>query len=169
MSKFILTLSWLILFYSCKNDQKKEIREFENKKINRTERIDKKYSDKNGFINMAEITAREFLTELKVEKNNGNDLNILSTIGQTRKDWLTITDVEYLISQIESKAKAKCINRVISSFIPNSENMTIGNQAISILDAYRLKEPYPNRLYICEIYGLKKRNEIREWWALKKQ
>lgn len=57
---------------------------------------------------------------------------------------------------------------MISSFIPDSKNMTIGNQAISIIEAYRKNEPFPNEIYICEIYDEKKIDEILEWWKQKK-
>ena len=56
---------------------------------------------------------------------------------------------------------------MISSFIPDSKNMTIGNQVISIIEAYRKKEPYPNGIYICEIYDKEKVTEILEWWKQK--
>ena len=46
--------------------------------------------------------------------------------------------------KLTEEEKAKCVNRSISSFIPDSKNMTIGNQAISIIESYRQNEPFPN-------------------------
>ncbi len=160
-STFILIL--VLLLVSCKENSKEH-----NVIINDLEIAEKeyqKYTEENGWIRMSEITLKEFITELKIENNNG--LNILSTIGQTDKNWITNSDLKFLISQIESKEKAKCVNRVISSFIPDSKNMTIGNQVISIIEAYRKNEPYPNEIYICEIYDTEKIKEILEWWKEK--
>ena len=127
------------------------------------------YTQKNGFLTMSDINVNQLLTKLEVKNEQKNELNILTTIGQTESDWLTDNDLEYLISKIQSDQPAKCINRMISSFIPDSKNMTIGNQVISIIEAYRKKEPYPNELYICEVFDKNKVREILEWWKEKKR
>jgi len=120
--------------------------------------------DSNGFLKISEINVRELLSALVLENGQKADLNIITTIGQTKTGWLDRKDLEFLVSKIESKQKAKCINRVISSFLPDSKNMTIGNQAISILETFRNNQPYPNELYVCETYGQEKIVEIKKWW-----
>ncbi|WP_308993439.1 hypothetical protein QLS71_011710 [Mariniflexile litorale] len=163
MNKSIFILILVLLLVSCKENSKEHnaiINDFEI-----AENEYQKYTQENGWIRMSEITVKEFITELKF--GNDNELNILSTIGQTDKNWITNSDLKFLISQIESKEKAKCVNRVISSFIPDPKNMTIGDQVISIIEAYRKNEPYPNELYICESYDKEKVNEILEWWKQK--
>jgi len=167
MNKSISILILAILFVSCQNKSNTKNQKLKLENLEVKEKEHQKYTDKNGWIRMSEITVVEFITELKVENKNSIELNILSTIGQTDKNWITTTDLKFLISQIDSKEKAKCVNRSISSFIPDSKNMTIGNQAISIIESYRQNEPFPNGLYICKIYDLEKRNEIQKWWKLK--
>lgn len=153
------------LFLSCQDKSRKDNRSVITENLDIKEY--QKYTKKNGFIRISEFNVEELLSKLKVENEEKNELNVLTTIGQTKTDWLTNKDLKYLISKIESNDKAKCINRRISSFIPDSKNMTIGNQVISIIEAYRKNEPYPNEIYICEIYNKEKINEILEWWKEK--
>ena len=84
------------------------------------------------------------------------------------KKWINDIDLAYLITKINSKEKAKCVYRMISSLIPDSKNMTIGNQVISIIESYRTKEPYPNEICICITYDQNKVNEILTWWEQKR-
>nr|WP_295706179.1 hypothetical protein [uncultured Lacinutrix sp.] len=158
----------VFLFVSCQNDSNKKRQNviYDNLEIKEKEYWE--YTTNNGFIKISELNVKELLSELKVKNTEKNELNVLTTVGQTESDWLSEKDLEYLISKIESVERAKCINRMISSFIPDSKNMTIGNQAISILEAYRKNEPFPNEIYICEIYDEKKIDEILEWWKQKK-
>lgn len=169
MKKVYCIIILTILIQSCQNKQKKGKHNviMDNLKLKEKEYLE--YTDRNGFVKISELNVSELLSKLKVRDDQKNELNVITTIGQTKVDWLTDKDLKYLISKIESKEKAKCINRRISSFIPNSKNMTIGNQVISIIEAYRKKEPYPNGIYICETYDKEKVIEILEWWKQKKR
>jgi hypothetical protein len=165
MNKLVFIFVLTLFFISCKEKLKKRNVIVKNLEI--VEKEYQKYTEKNGQIRMSEITVKEFIEKLKIGNKNNNELNILSTIGQAKIDWITNSDLSFLISLIDSKERGKCINRRISSFIPNSENMTIGNQAISIIESYRKKEPFPNGIYICEMYEKEKINEILKWWKEK--
>jgi len=168
MKKIILFLILIFILNSCQTNRKADGLIAKEKEQIGIKKADKKHLDQNGFIKMSEINVKEFLNELIIDETRKNQINLLTTIGQTDKNWLNIKDLEFLVSKVESNEKAKCVNRAISSFLPNPENMTIGNQAISIIESYRQNEPYPNALYICEIYDAEKRNEIRKWWNSKK-
>lgn len=158
---FILVL---MMFASCKEKLNDSKQNFINENISNKDSNYQKDNVNDGFINIENLTVKEFLLKLKVKENEENNLNILTTIGQAKHDWLTIKDLEFLISKVNSNEKAKCIKRSISSYIPNPENMTIGNQAVSIIEAYKNKEAYPNELYICKIHETSKINEILDWW-----
>lgn len=154
-----------MLLVSCQWKSKpEEIKDYET-----LEKELQKHTDENGWIKMSEISVKEFVAQLKIEKENTHGLNLLSTIGQTNNNWITNSDLVFLISKIESTEKSKCVMRVISSNIPNPKNMTIGNQVISIIDSYRQNQPYPNGLTVCESYDEGKVNEIRTWWTEKKR
>lgn len=166
MVKFIFILSSLIVFNSCHKKLNPENKVSKLQELNLST-TDKKYIDENGWIKMSDINIKDLVNELNVENSSTNKLHLLTTIGQTDENWISESDLPFLISKIDSKLQAKCIKRAISSSIPNPENMTIGNQVISIIEAYRKNEPYPNALYICEIYDIQKVEEIRKWWRLK--
>ena len=158
----ILTILFLTILVGCNRTKKY------NGTSSGSELLESKMNDSiidtNGFLKIEDISVKELLSVLVREDGQKGNVNILTTIGQTKADWLNEKDLEFLISKIESKQESKCINRVISSFIPNSEKMTIGNQAISIIEAFRKNLPYPNELYVCEIYGPEKIAEIKKWW-----
>ncbi|WP_157730094.1 hypothetical protein [Tenacibaculum jejuense] len=118
--------------------------------------------NKSNRVEISKLNAKELISFLKTNPED-DGFNILITIGQTKADWLNQTDLEYLISKINSKEKSKCIVRQISSFIPDSKHMTIGNQVISILESYRKKESFPNSLYICKAYKEEKINKFFSW------
>ena len=159
----------LFVFLSCQDSLKKSKHNLTTKDSQKATKINSKYIDEYGRIKISELNVREFLSLLTFENDKKNDLNIVTTVGETSPDWLTDDDLEYLILKIESDEKAKCIKRMISSYIPTSKNMTLGNQAISIIESYRKKELYPNKLYICETYDKEKVTEILEWWKQKER
>ncbi|MDT0622952.1 hypothetical protein [Croceitalea vernalis] len=165
MFKYVLITSLIIVFISCRDSKKTSLKSQKND----VEKTDNVIRDTNGWVIMNEIGVKDFLNELKIRENEQKKLNILSTLGEAPLDWLNIDDLEFLISQIESEEKAKCVMRAISSHIPNPENITIGDQAISILESYRRNEQYPNGLTICGKYDAGKVKEIRTWWAEKKR
>ena len=165
-SYYIIIIVFLIISCQKNSNDKRQNVIYDNIEIKEKEYWN--YTEKNGFFKISELNVKELLSKLKIKDTEKNELNILTTVGQTESNWLSEKDLEYLISKIESDERAKCINRMISSFIPDSKNMTIGNQAISIIEAYRKNEPFPNEIYICEIYDEKKIDEILEWWKQKK-
>ncbi|MFD0992825.1 hypothetical protein [Tenacibaculum geojense] len=155
MKRYLYLSIIFTVLLSCKTKEKNNQPDFDLKK----------YPSKNNYIKMSEVNVKTLIDILKTK--NHDKLNILTTIGQTKTNWLNQNDLEYLISKINSKEKSKCIVRDISSFIPKSTHMTIGNHVISIIESYRKKEPYPNHLYICKTYDKEKIDEILEWWKTK--
>ncbi|MFD0843577.1 hypothetical protein ACFQ1F_08550, partial [Flaviramulus multivorans] len=168
MNKKILIFFISLILISCK----KEIEYGANKFIvNDYEKWEKelfKYSaDINDRPMMSDITVRDFVNELKADTTDKDKLDILQTRGKTNINWINENDLEYLISKINSKEKAKCVMGISSSNIPDSKGMTIGNQIISIIESYRNKEPYPREDCECKIYSQNKVDEILAWWKKK--
>lgn len=166
MSKFAFISALLLALASCGNNYKSETK---NTQKEVTKISNNNYKDENGWIIMSKVDIRDYVNELKIVENGPNTLNVLSTMGEAPKDWLKYEDLEFLITLIESKERANCVMRVISSHIPNPQNMTIGNQAISIIESYRQNQTYPNGLTVCESYEEEKVQEIRKWWTEKKR
>ncbi len=80
----------LIFIQSCQDESKNNVI-FDNLKLK--EKKCQKYIDKNGFIKISELNLSELLSELKVKNEQKNELNLLTTIGQTKADWLTEKDL----------------------------------------------------------------------------
>ena len=168
MKKTILIFIAFLILFSCK----KEIEYGANKFIvDDYQKWEKEFFENYANIDnrtiMSNISVRDFVNELKADTTDNDKLDILITQEQTNSNWINDNDLEYLISKINSKEKAKCIMGIFSSNIPNSKEMTIGNQIISIIESYRNKEPYPREDCECKIYSQNKIDEILAWWRKK--
>ena len=87
--------------------------------------------------------------------------------GNADSNWIKKSDVEFLMSLIDSKQDAKCIFNINASFVPKGRS-TIGDHAIRLIEVYKSKKEFPDEFLICPKYNRKKRKEIKKWWLLKK-
>ena len=131
------------------------------------------YLDSNNWVHMDKISVRQFVNELRIPAEKPdypiNILYILHTIEQQDTNWISINDVAYLMTLIDSKEEAKCIMRVISSYLPIEEKPTLGDQVILLINAYRKKLKFPYGLTMCGEFGGTETTEIREWWEKEKK
>ena len=133
---------------------------------------EKDYIDSNNWVQVGKISVRQFVEELRIPTEKPeypkNIIYILNTVGQRDTNWISFNDIEYLMTLIDSKEEAKCIMRVISSYMPLEEKPTLGDQIILLINAYRKKLEFPYGLTLCGDFGNKERAEIRDWWAKEK-
>lgn len=130
--------------------------------------LDFAYKNDKDWILMDSTNARQLINELILTHDLKQYINSITTEGQVT-DWLTEDDLKYLISLVDSKIKAKCLVRSISSQRLCSEDIcTIGNHAIHILDCFINNRAYPDQLNICPNYSNDKKNEILKWWKDRK-
>jgi len=167
MNKITLVLIVFFTIASCKKENPNGVNALVVDDYEQAEKDLFKYYLGKSKTNMNEISVREFVSQLKANTEDEDKLDLLVTFGQADSTWVKEDDLSFLISKIKSKEKARCIYRSISSNIPDSKNMTIGNQSISIIEAYRNKEPYPNNTCVCVTYGQNKIKEILIWWKQK--
>jgi len=168
MNKITIILIVFFIVASCKEESSHGVNALIIDNHKEAEKdLFKYYISKKIKIKMNEISVREFVSQLKANTKDEDELDLLVTFGLADSTWVKEDDLSFLISKIKSKEKAKCIFRSISSNIPDSKNMTIGNQIISIIEAYRNNESYPNEMCICRTYGQNKINEILIWWEQK--
>ena len=153
--------------FSCENGNEYGVNRLINDNYEDAEKEYFKYYFRKNKTNMSKISVRGFVNKLKANTKDNDKLDLLVTIGQTDNSWISDNDLEFLVSKINSKVKAKCINRLISSLIPDSKNMTLGNQIISIIESYRNNETYPNEICVCKTYDQNKVKEILAWWKHK--
>jgi len=167
MNKITVVLIVFFIIASCKKESSHGVNILINDKYEQAEKDLFKYYLGKSKTNMNEISVREFVSQLKANTEDEDKLDLLVTFGQADSTWVKEDDLSFLISKIKSKEKAKCIFRSISSNIPDSKNMTIGYQSISIIEAYRNNESYPIEMCICKTYSQNKIKEILIWWEQK--
>ena len=122
---------------------------------------------KDIVLNLDNLNLKQFVKTLIADTTDNDNLDILIIQGEIELNCLEDDDLLFLMTKIQSNKKAKCINHFKSSFIPDSREMTLGNQIISIIESYKLGENYPNEICICKKYSSDKIDEILNWWAQK--
>lgn len=127
------------------------------------------FGSKSDYINLDEVSVYQFIERLKVDQNNPNRLNIL-TIGLKKPDgWITENDIDSLMTFITSKAPAKCVMQIVSSYIPVKDSSTIGGQAMDIIEAFINNKTYPSFLTSCAKTDEERIKQIKKWWVEKKK
>lgn len=99
-SYYIIIIVFLIISCQKNSNDKRQNVIYDNLEIKEKEYWN--YIEKNGFLKISELNVKELLSKLKVKGTEKNELNILTTVGQTESDWLSEKDLEYLISKIDS-------------------------------------------------------------------
>jgi hypothetical protein len=124
-----------------------------------------------NFININKLTVFQFIELLRTDKEDSKKSPKVLTISgmQTPENWLTKSDVDSLVTLINSTDSAKCIMLVISSYYPLNESSTIGGQILSIIKAYKDKKKYPTFLTSCAKTDQKQIAEIENWWNEQKK
>jgi hypothetical protein len=76
--------------------------------------------------------------------------------------WITLHDAELLMREIDSDEPAAPVVSPISSYWPYNQTSTVGNEALFLLEGYRIGV-YPPAL--CSLYHFRpNRTEMRSWW-----
>lgn len=119
-------------------------------------------------LNIGDITVIEFIEALIVNERKKNEISVLLVRGTADSNWIKKSDVEFLMSLIDSKQDAKCIFNINASLVPKGRS-TIGDHAIRLIEVYKSKKEFPDEFLICPKYDRKKRKEIKKWWLLEKE
>jgi hypothetical protein len=76
--------------------------------------------------------------------------------------WITLHDAELLMQEIDSEEPAAPVVSPVSSYWPDNQTSTAGNEALFLLEGYRTGK-YPPGL--CSLYYFKPdKREVRLWW-----
>lgn len=99
-----------------------------------TFKINKPKKEYYKTLSPKDLDPKSFIT-LFTERYNKGSLNIVTMNGEFAKDWVKSSDIEYLISIMDSKEKCCGYMNIFSSFIP-SEDAEVGGFAIIFLNSY---------------------------------
>jgi len=120
----------------------------------------------SGDLNKA--TPGQFLGILSSGFDPLNKMNFVST-GDFPKDWIKPEDVNFLMKQIHSEEKCKCIVKVWSSYLPIYDYSTVGGQAMNMIESYKNHVPYYPGLWNCAKNDSLRAKEIETWWKSTQQ
>ena len=94
------------------------------------------------------LTLYEFLDAIKT-RDAPKHLNFLSAVEKFPIDWIKASDIDTLISLVESKEKCRCILNPLSSYIPIDEKADLGGYAILFLNSFRNNKSVEFGLWAC--------------------
>ena len=109
--------------------------------------------DSGYFTNHTPI---EYLDELRAHP--GKPVMVLPASD----GWITLRDAEQLMQLIDSEEPAAPVVSPLSSYLPINETSTVGNEAMFLLEGYRIGH-YPPALSSV-YYFMSNRTEMRAWW-----
>jgi len=114
------------------------------------------------------LTFYEFLDAIK--KNDSSEfLNFITVEKEFPSDWVKSSNIDTLISLIESRDRCRCVLNPISSYIPSKEKANLGGYAILILNSYRNNKPLKFSLWACPTTNEKDVKEILIWNKLREK
>ena len=125
------------------------------------------YRDSNNHVLMNVITVKELMNELVLNERKKNHLYAIFYDQNADSNWINKSDVEYLMTLIDSKQGAYCLFWSYASMLPRGES-TIGDHAIMMIEAFKYNREYPDESLICPKYGRKIRKELKKWWTAEK-
>ena len=139
----------LILFFSCA--RKKHIA-----------------TDSTNWVSPKNLTPCSFL-ELVKQKGNVNDrLGVYDMTDDFPNNWIKHSDIDTLITLVNSKASCNCFLNPFSSYIPH-EKADLGGYAIKLIKFYKENKKVSFGLYSCPTTNEKEANELIKWWSEQKK
>lgn len=78
-------------------------------------------------------------------------------------NWISMEDAELLMQMLDSDDPAAPVISPLSSFWPDNQTSTVGNEALFLLNGYRTGLYPPNICSLCDT-GFNK-SEMRDWWS----
>jgi hypothetical protein len=91
-------------------------------------------------------------------------MRALATYDTAKNGWIKESDIDTLITMIDSKEPSHSVIQVISSFIPEDLNSTVGGQVINLIDAFRYGKEYPYFLADCSSNDINRKQDIILWY-----
>jgi hypothetical protein len=117
-----------------------------------------------NWLTPAQFTSISFLNDVAYKSNENHKINVISMVDEFPNDWVNESDIDTLITLIQSTRKARCFLDPQSSYLPISDNADIGGYAIIFINSFRHKTKINLGLYNCPKTDDKSVAEILKWW-----
>ena len=116
-------------------------------------------------VNLSEMTVPDFIAEVQQYNKDSISTFVFSILDRAPKDWIRKEDMPMLMQNVRSDKPSKCIVSMFSSYLPErKEHSTLGGIAMDMIDAYRKKEGYPQKLALCTVGDKNRVAEMEKWW-----
>ncbi len=118
----------------------------------------------SNCIDIKYFTPQTMIQHLTIDENQSNDVNVTTIMDEFPDYWVTESDIETLMTMIESTQKCDCLVNPLSSYIPEDENADVGGYAIKFIKAYINQEKVSIGHYVCPKTNLVEVEELLNWW-----
>lgn len=115
-------------------------------------------SDSISWLTPSQFTPISFLNAVV------NGKFPITMIDEFPIDWVKESDIDTLMTLINSTRKCSCFLNPYSSYIPINDNADIGGYAIIFINSFRQKHKINLGLYSCPKTDKKSVEEITKWW-----
>jgi hypothetical protein len=115
-------------------------------------------------VDFNKLSVLDYIKLLPVKKNDNRQIHVLTIYDTAKNGWIKVSDIDTLITMIDSKDPSQCVIQVISSFIPENINSTIGGQVMNLIDTFRYGKEYPYFLADCSSNDIKRKQDIMVWY-----
>ncbi|MCO5250867.1 MAG: hypothetical protein M9949_05525 [Candidatus Kapabacteria bacterium] len=132
--------------------------------IDEKENAERMSRGNSNWLNPDYYTPLSLIQHLMIEENRTKEVNVTTIMDEFPDDWVTKSDIETLMTMVESTQKCDCLVNPLSSNIPTEEDADVGGYAIKFLNAFRNQEKVSIGYYICPKTSPEEVEEIRNWW-----
>jgi hypothetical protein len=163
---FFLTII-IICFVACgQNDKVHCIKSIDTNQIMKSMDTLRDEMVSYNWLTPAQFTSISFLNDVAYKSNENHKINVISMVDEFPNDWVNESDIDTLITLIQSTRKARCFLDPQSSYLPISDNADIGGYAIIFINSFRHKTKTKINLglYNCPKTDDKSVAEILKWW-----
>lgn len=121
--------------------------------------------DSIRWMTPEQFTPISFLDAVVNKTNQDTILNLISMMDEFPLDWVKQTDIDTLMTLINSTKKCRCFLNPLSSYIPTNESADMGGYAILFINSFRQKSKISLGLFSCPKTNKQSIKEINQWWA----
>lgn len=168
--KYNLLLLIILLCVACRQ-HKPTLKEkiLSNNQLSNCIDTPQKELDSIIWLTPKQFTPISFLSAVVKKNDKDAPINVITMTDEFPEDWVKESDIDTLMTLIQSTKKCNCILNPLSSYIPINNDADIGGYAIIFVNSFRQKTKIKLGLYNCPKTDKQSVKEINNWWTTYKQ